>query len=90
VKRNQRNGQARIQYTLKFEALALEALEMLPKDVRKQIGFSIDLMQRDWTGNIKKLEGHKNEYRLRVGRFRVLVELIGRQINVYRKDVYGR
>ena len=81
-------------YTLDFEESALSALETLPKDIRRQIGYGIDLLQRDWTGDIKKLVGQKNEYRLKVGKFRVLFELEGQAINVYavkdRKDAYGR
>ena len=81
-------------YTLRFEAAALNALDALPKDVRRQVGYSIDLLQRDWTGDIKKLVGHRNEYRLRVGKYRVLFELAGNDINVYgvkdRRDAYDR
>lgn len=81
-------------YTLDFEGSALSALEALPKNIRRQIGYSIDLLQRDWTGDIKKLEGEKSEYRLRVGKYRVLFELAGRDSVVYavkdRKDAYGR
>ncbi len=41
---------------------------------------------------MKKLRGSPNEYRLRVGNYRVLFELVGRCIVVYtlgpRKDIY--
>ena len=87
-------GKHEYKYTLDFEALALKDLEALPKDIRRQVGHGIDLLQRDWIGDIKKLEGYKNQYRLRVGKYRVLFELAGQDIIVYavkdRKDAYGR
>jgi len=49
-------------------------------------------LQRDFSGDVKKLQGSKNEYRLRVGAYRVLFELIGTRIVVYTlgpgKDIY--
>jgi mRNA interferase RelE/StbE len=81
-------------YTLEFRPTPLKILESLPKDIRRQIGHAINLVQRDWTGDIKKLKGHQFEYRLRVGYYRVRFELIGNHIIVYdigdRKDIYGR
>ena len=81
-------------YTLEFRPTPLKTLESVSKDIRRQIGHAIDLLQRDLTGDIKKLKGHKFEYRLRVGSYRVLFELIGSHITVYdvgdRKDIYGR
>jgi mRNA interferase RelE/StbE len=81
-------------YTLEFRPTALKILESLPKDVRREIGFAIELLQRNFAGDIKKLKGHKIEYRLRVGSYRVRFELIGNHLIVYdvgdRKDIYGR
>ena len=81
-------------YSLEIKDPALEALARLPKRLRRQIGYSIELLQRDFSGDIKKLKGHKFEYRLRVGSYRVRFELIGSHITVYdvgdRKDIYGR
>jgi mRNA-degrading endonuclease RelE of RelBE toxin-antitoxin system len=81
-------------YTLEFRPTPLKILGSLPKEIRGRIGYAIDLVQRDFTGDIKKLKGHEFEYRLRVGSFRVRFELIGNHITVYdiadRKNVYGR
>jgi mRNA interferase RelE/StbE len=50
------------------------------------------LLLQDFSGDVKKLKGSKNEYRLRVGDHRVLFELVGKRIVVYtlgqRKDIY--
>jgi len=81
-------------YTLEFRPTPLKNLESFPKDLRRQIGHALDLLQRDLTGDVRKLKGHKFEYRLRVGSYRVRFELIGNHITVYdvgdRKDIYGR
>ena len=46
-------GKHEYKYTLDFEGYALSELEALPKDIRRQIGYSIDLLQQNWTGDIK-------------------------------------
>lgn len=47
---------------------------------------------QDLSGNVKKLKGSRNEYRRRIGDYRVLLELEGRTVTVYaagnRKDFY--
>jgi mRNA-degrading endonuclease RelE of RelBE toxin-antitoxin system len=81
-------------YTLEFRPTALKKLGLLPKAVRSALGHALDLLQRDFSGDVKKLRGLELEYRLRVGSFRVRFELIGNHITVYdvsdRKDAYGR
>ncbi|HMC27442.1 MAG TPA: type II toxin-antitoxin system RelE/ParE family toxin [Verrucomicrobiae bacterium] len=71
---------------------AKAALRALPNDLRRQIGFRLHQLQKDFSGNVKKLKGSKNEYRLRVGEHRVLFELVEKRIIVYaigpRKDIY--
>jgi len=81
-------------YTLEIREAPLRILNGLPKNLRQQIGYQLELLQRNFNGDVKKLEGHKGEYRLRVGNYRLLFRLIGRHIVVNnigdRKDVYGR
>jgi mRNA interferase RelE/StbE len=71
---------------------AKAALRALPEDIRREIGYRLHLLQQDFAGDVKKLRGSKNEYRMRVGSYRVLFELVGRRIVVYtlgpRKDIY--
>ena len=75
---------------IKNEAKA--KLRALPEDIRREIGYRLHLLLRDFSGDVKKLKGSKNEYRLRVGDYRVLFELVGKRIVVYtlgpRKDIY--
>ncbi|HWF19700.1 MAG TPA: type II toxin-antitoxin system RelE/ParE family toxin [Verrucomicrobiae bacterium] len=71
---------------------AKAALNDLPPDLRRELGYRLHLLQKDFDGDVKKLKGSKNEYRLRVGNYRVLFELVGKRIVVYtlgpRKDIY--
>ena len=64
----------------------------MPKDARRLIGAKLDRAQLDLTGDIQKLKGFKNKYRLRAGNYRVLFELEGASLVVYnvgdRKDIY--
>jgi len=79
-------------YAMEIKDEARAALRALPEDLRRQIGYRLHLLQQDFSGDVKKLTGSKNEYRLRVGGYRVLFELVGARIVVYsvgpRKDVY--
>jgi len=81
-----------VNYQLGFTDKARRALRLLPKSVRQEIGYKIYLMQNNLAGDVKKLEGSQNEYRLRVGKYRVIFELAGDTISVYkigdRKDIY--
>ena len=81
-------------YTLEIREVPLRTLNDLPKNLRQQIGYQLELLQRDFSGDVKKLEGYEGEYRLRVGHYRVLFRLIGRHLVVTnigdRKDIYGR
>ena len=79
-------------YEIDFVPSALEQLRALPKDVRRLIGAKLDRAQHDLAGDIKKLKGFKNKYRLRAGNYRVLFVLEGACLVVYyvgdRKDIY--
>jgi mRNA interferase RelE/StbE len=81
-----------MKYEIEIKDEAKIELRKLPDDVRREIGYRLHLLQQDFSGDVKKLKGSKNEYRLRVGDHRVLFELVGRRIVVYtlgqRKDIY--
>ncbi|HVM48101.1 MAG TPA: hypothetical protein VMU04_08740 [Candidatus Acidoferrum sp.] len=61
-------------YQIEFIASAREQLRALPKDARRLIGAKLDRAQHDLAGDVKKLKGFKNKYRLRAGNYRVLLE----------------
>ncbi len=69
-----------------IEEKASKELNRLPKKLKLlEQGFSFAL-------DVKKLKGYQNHYRLRVGEFRILFYLEGRDIIVYkigkRESVY--
>jgi len=80
-------------YRLGISDEALEALDLMPKSRRQQIGYAMDGLQRMFKGDIKKLKGYDDRYRLRVGDFRIKFRLVKDHIQVYeiadRKDAYG-
>jgi mRNA interferase RelE/StbE len=79
-------------YQIEFIQSSVRQLRSMPKDARRLIGAKLELAQRDLSGDIKKLKGFKNKYRLRAGNYRVLFELDGACLVVYdvgdRKDIY--
>ena len=81
-----------MRYQIEFLSSALEQVRGLPKDARRLIGAKLDRAQNDLAGDIKKLKGFKNKYRLPAGNYRVLFELEGACLVVYnigdRKDIY--
>jgi mRNA interferase RelE/StbE len=81
-----------MKYEIEIKDEAKAELRELPEDVRREIGYRLHLLQQEFSGDVKKLKGSKNEYRMRVGNYRVLFELVGKRIVVYtlgqRKDIY--
>ena len=83
---------ADVNYTLAIADEAIAQLRSLPKEQRRRIGERLTRLQRGLAGDVKKLSGKEDKYRLRVGDFRVLFTLRSRQISVYavkdRKEAY--
>jgi mRNA interferase RelE/StbE len=79
-------------YEIEIKDDAKTALRKAPEEIRREIGYRLHLLQQEFSGDVKKLRGSKNEYRLRAGNWRVLFELVGNRIVVYdlgqRKDIY--
>jgi mRNA interferase RelE/StbE len=81
-----------MRYRLEIKEEARQQLRALPKEHRRNIGRRLDALQADLAGDVKKLTGRTQEYRLRVGSFRVLFVLEGDLLSVYavkdRKEAY--
>ena len=79
-------------YEIEFKANADKDLEKLPPSDVKQILSKIVLLQNNLQGNVKKLTDYFPRYRLRVGMYRVLFNIEGNKIVIYRivnrKDAY--
>ena len=71
---------------------AIAQIRGMPKEFRRRIGERLTTLESGFQGDIKKLGGAENKYRLRVGNHRVLFRLVGKQIQVYavkdRKEAY--
>ena len=79
-------------YTVEITDEAKAKLRAMPREIRRTIGHKIFLLEKEIPGSVKKLKGSANEYRLRVGNYRVIFELEERRIMVYavgdRKEIY--
>ena len=81
-----------MRYTVVLTDEVKAKLRAMPVALRREIGHTLFMLEDDLGGDVKKLKGSRNEYRLRVGDCRVLFDLEGRTATVYavgnRKDIY--
>jgi len=79
-------------YRIEFAASALEDLRSIPKREVDQILGKVQRLENGLHGNIKRLQNADVGFRLRMGDYRVLFDVIGDRILVQkvgnRKDVY--
>lgn len=82
-------------YKIQIEKKALKQLSALPKQFRSQIKTAISSLTHDpRPKGIKKLHGKRSIYRIRKGRFRILLYINNAQKQIQilkvgdRKDVY--
>jgi mRNA-degrading endonuclease RelE of RelBE toxin-antitoxin system len=79
-------------YRLEIKEEARQQLRALAKEQRRNVGRRLDALQRNLSGDVKKLTAKTHEYQLRVGSLRVLVTLEKNLISVYavrdRKQAY--
>jgi mRNA interferase RelE/StbE len=71
-------------YQIEFKPKALKDLRSIPVDYQNLIISKIEAMQDNLQGDIKKLTNFTPEYRLRVGKYRVLFEIEGAIVSIYR------
>jgi mRNA interferase RelE/StbE len=81
-----------MKYDIVFKPRALKDLKSLPKAIRQRIVERSEALRDDLAGDVKRLTNFTPEYRLRVGDYRVLFEVEGNLVVVYRvvnrKDAY--
>ncbi len=79
-------------YQIEFKPRGVRDLKKLPPHEKDRIVEKIEAMQNDLAGDVKRLTNFTPEYRLRVGDYRVLFEIEGASVVVYRvlhrKDAY--
>jgi mRNA interferase RelE/StbE len=84
-----------VSYEVKFSKGAKKQLRKLPLDVQQRIQTKInDLAIEPRPNGVKKLQGDDNSYRLRVGDYRVIYEIVNDVLIVtvikvgHRSDIY--
>lgn len=79
-------------YEIRFKARALKDGKKIPSQELARIFEKIKLLENDLSGDVKHLTDFSPEYRLRVGNYRVLFEVEGNDVVIYRirhrKDIY--
>jgi len=73
-----------MQYDVQFKPRAVKDIERLPPRIQATILAGIDEMSNDLKGDVKRLTNFTPEYRLRVTDYRVLFEIEGKTIVIYR------
>jgi mRNA interferase RelE/StbE len=79
-------------YQVEFKPRALKDLKSFPSAEAHRIVAKAEALQDDLAGDVKRLTNFTPEYRLRVGDYRVLFEVEGAKVVIYRvrhrKDAY--
>jgi mRNA interferase RelE/StbE len=79
-------------YEIEFKPRAIKDLEGLPRSAQRRILAKIEGLRDDLAGDVKRLTNFTPEYRLRVGDYRVLFEVAGNRVVIYRlvhrRDAY--
>jgi mRNA interferase RelE/StbE len=73
-----------MEYEIEFKPKAIKDLDSLQREEARRIVERISRMRNNLEGDVKHLTNFTPEYRLRVGDHRVLFELAGKQVIVYR------
>ena len=73
-----------MRYDIQFKPRAVRDIEHLSSGVRAQVLARIEEMGNHLKGDVKRLTNFTPEYRLRVGNYRVLFEIEGEKIVIYR------
>ena len=81
-----------MQYEIRFKPRALKDGKKIPNQELARIFEKIKELENDLSGDVKHLTDFYPEYRLRVGNYRVLFEVEGSEVVIYRirhrKDIY--
>ena len=81
-----------MQYEVRFKPRALKDGKKIPNHELNRIFEKIKELENDLSGDVKHLTDFYPEYRLRVGNYRVLFEVEGSNVVIYRikhrKEIY--
>jgi mRNA interferase RelE/StbE len=71
-------------YSVEFRSAAIKDMSQLSPEVAQRIVDKIELLKHDLSGDVKRLRNYLPRYRLRVGDWRVLFEVSGSLIQIWR------
>lgn len=71
-------------FTIEFRARALKDLKSIDPQNGKKIVEKVEGLKNNLSGDVKRLTNFTPEYRLRVGVYRVLFEVEGSRVVIYR------
>lgn len=81
-------------YQIEFKPKSIKDCRKIPKDDLEKLFNKIDKLSNNLSGNVIKLTNFTPEYRMRSGNYRVLFEIEGNKIIIYRilnrKDAYQK
>jgi mRNA interferase RelE/StbE len=81
-----------MRYQVELKPRAIRDLKGLDRTMARRIGEKLTALQDDLAGDVKRLTNATPEFRLRVGDYRVLFEIEGSKVIIYRvrhrKDAY--
>lgn len=82
-----------MKYEIELRPRAIKDLKSLDATQRSKVVSRMEELKNDLAGDVKRLTNFTPEYRLRVGSYRVLFEVEGDQVVIYRirhrKDAYS-
>jgi mRNA interferase RelE/StbE len=73
-----------MKYDVQFKPAAVKDIKGIPARTQSRILTKIEVMSDNLKGDVKRLTSLTREYRLRVGDYRVLFEIEGKSIIIYR------
>lgn len=73
-----------MKYDIQFKPKSVKDIESLPSRIQARVLVRIEEMSNDLKGDVRRLTNFTPEYRLRVGDYRVLFEIEGKTIIIYR------
>lgn len=83
-----------MKYLIELRPKAAKDLRSLDRTTAERITKAIRALENDLAGDVKKLKDFDPAYRLRVGEYRVLFDVVSDQIEIYRirhrSEVYKR
>lgn len=79
-------------YQIRYAAAVVRQLEKMSPDVSRRVRTKINRLSNGLAGDVKRLTNYSPEYRLRVGDWRVLFNVVGDTISIervsHRSDAY--